>query len=235
MLAIERALTHLARMQGVEKVTLFSDSLVCLQMLRARRALERDAWPREDPHISDILYQLGDKVRLAWIPSHTGSIAPSDLVDKRAKDARHHGVSVSCPAPRAHTASLLKRASERECAARVRQLNERLRALCGSQRQRRIVQDHIAAGPKLAGLVIGHARHYRAYMHRIGRASDPYRQKCQLREAETPRHRAIRCPGVARPQWVHPNGTLGQFSISKKRIKALERLLSVGVTIPQVA
>ncbi|KAF4754149.1 hypothetical protein FOZ63_008612, partial [Perkinsus olseni] len=131
-------------------------------------ALERDAWPRKDPHISDILYQLGDKVRLAWIPSHTGSIAPSDLVDKRAKDARHHGVSVSCPAPRAHTASLLKRASERECAAR----------------------------------------------------------KCQLREAETPRHRAIRCPGVARPQWVHPNGTLGQFSISKKRIKALERLLS---------
>ncbi|KAF4713141.1 hypothetical protein FOZ62_008069, partial [Perkinsus olseni] len=80
---------------------------------------------------------LGYKVRLAWIPSHTGSIAPNDLVDKRANDARHHGVSVSCPAPRAHTASLLKRASERECADR---------------RQRRVVQDHIAAGPKLAGL-----------------------------------------------------------------------------------
>ncbi|KAF4746093.1 hypothetical protein FOZ63_005391, partial [Perkinsus olseni] len=106
--------------------------------------------------------------------------------------------------------------------------------VCGPGK-RRIVQDHIAAGPKLAGLVIGHARHYRGYMHRIGRASDPYCQKCQLREAETPRHRAIRCPGVARPQWVHPNGTLGQFSISKERIKALERSLSVGVMDPQVA
>ncbi|KAF4731962.1 hypothetical protein FOZ63_020337, partial [Perkinsus olseni] len=133
---------------------------------------------------------LGYKVRLAWIPSHTGSIAPNDFVDKRANDARHHGVSVSCPAPRAHTASLLKRASERECADR---------------RQRRVVQDHIAAGPKLAGLVIGHERHYRGYVHRIDRASDPYCQK---------------------PQWVHANGSLGQFSISKERMKTLERLLS---------
>ncbi|KAF4672728.1 hypothetical protein FOL46_008456 [Perkinsus olseni] len=230
MLAIERALTHLARTQGVEKVTLYSDSLVCLQMLRAGRS-----WSETLGRVRTLIYQLGNKVRLAWIPSHTGSIAAGDLVDKRAKDARHHGVSVSSPAPRAHTASLLKRASERECADRERQLNERLRALFGSQRQRRIVHDHIAAGPKLAGLVIGHARHYRGYMHRIGRASDPYCQKGQLREAERPRHRAIRCPGVARPQWVHPNGTLGQFSISKKRIKARERLLSVGVTGPQVA
>ncbi|KAF4699772.1 hypothetical protein FOZ62_004941, partial [Perkinsus olseni] len=161
--------------------------------------LERDAWPREDPHISAgterSCGQKGQGRKAPWSQRElSGSKGPHGLTTEES----------------------------------VRE------GVCGPGK-RRIVQDHIAAGPKLAGLVIGHARHYRGYMHRIGRASDPYCQKCQLREAETPRHRAIRCPGVARPQWVHPNGTLGQFSISKERIKALERSLSVGVMDPQVA